>query len=65
MTAFSMRFYSCRRPVTYGITVHELGEDKVHEFQGKEPSGRKQSAIALDINSKFWDKNPTQVYPSF
>jgi hypothetical protein len=40
------------RPVTYGITVSELGEDKVHEFQGKEPSGRKQSAIALDINSK-------------
>ena len=42
--------------MSYGITVSELGEDKVHEFQGKEPSGRKQSEIALDINSKyiFW-----------
>ena len=47
-----------RRPVTYGITVSELGEDKVHEFQGKEPSGRKQSAIALDVNSKLEWQEP-------
>ena len=44
--------------MTYGITVSELGEDKVHEFQGKEPSGRKQSAIALDVNSKLEWQEP-------
>lgn len=43
--------HSFSRSVTYGIAVSELGEDLVHEYQGKEPSGRKQSAIALDINS--------------
>ena len=38
-------------PVTYGITLNELGEETVHKYQGKEPSGRKTDDIALDYNS--------------
>ena len=39
-------------PVTYGITLNELGEETVHKYQGKEPSGRKIDDIALDHHSK-------------
>jgi len=54
--------YSFSRSVTYGIAVSELGEDLVHEYQGKEPSGRKQSAIALDINSNKKANNLWKIW---
>ncbi len=36
----------------YGVTLNELGVDLVHQFQGKEPSGRKSNEIVLDHNSE-------------
>jgi len=39
-------------PVTYGITLDELGVEVVHKYQGKEPSGRKTDDIALDHHNK-------------
>ena len=49
---FHQSFNSFSLPVTYGITLNELGEETVHKYQGKEPSGRKTDDIALDYNSK-------------
>ena len=42
-------------PITYGITLHELGVEQVHKYQGREPSGRKMDDIALDYNSAIKD----------
>ena len=42
-------------PITYGITLHELGVEQVHKYQGREPSGRKMDDIALDYNSTIRD----------
>ena len=40
------------KPITYGITLSELSEEEVHQYQGREPSGRKMDEIVLDYNSK-------------
>ena len=40
------------KPITYAVTMSELGEDLVHKYQGREPSGRKSNEIVLDHNSK-------------
>jgi len=42
---------SLARPITYGITLHEL-DGLVHKYQGREPSGRKFNEIVLDHNNK-------------
>lgn len=39
------------KPVTYALTVSELGSETVHRYQGKEPSGRRANEIVLDYNS--------------
>ena len=35
-------------PLTYAVCLEELGEDIVHKFQGRAPSGRTFNEIALD-----------------
>jgi glutaminase len=51
------------KPITYSLTLEELGLETVHKYQGREPSGRMFNEIALDHNSnekfrnfimKFW-----------
>jgi len=40
------------KPITYAVTLSELGDEIVHKYQGREPSGRKINEIVLDYNSK-------------
>ena len=35
-------------PLTYAVCLEELGEDLVHKFQGRAPSGRTFNEIALN-----------------
>ena len=39
--------------MTYAVTMSELGEEIVHKYQGREPSGRNINEIVLDLNSKL------------
>lgn len=39
---------SCCKPVTYGIALEEHGEDIVHNFVGREPSGRNFNELCLN-----------------
>ena len=34
--------------LTYAICLNELGQDRIHQLQGREPSGRQFNEIALD-----------------
>ena len=43
---------STSKPITYSLTLEELGTDEVHKYQGREPSGRMFNEIVLDHNSK-------------
>lgn len=47
---FSLQAIS--KPITYAVTMSELGEEVVHKYQGREPSGRKSNEIVLDYNNK-------------
>ena len=44
---------STSKPITYSLTLEELGTEEVHKYQGREPSGRMFNEIVLDHNSKF------------
>ena len=46
---------STSKPITYSLTLEELGTDTVHKYQGREPSGRMFNEIVLDHNSKTLD----------
>ena len=37
--------------LTYAICLNELGQERVHQLQGREPSGRQFNEIALDHHS--------------
>ena len=39
---------SCSKPITYGIAIENFGEDIVHNFVGKEPSGRNFNELCLN-----------------
>ena len=39
---------SCSKPITYGIALEELGSDIVHNYVGKEPSGRNFNELCLN-----------------
>jgi len=39
---------SCSKPITYGIALETFGEDIVHNFVGKEPSGRNFNELCLN-----------------
>ena len=41
---------STSKPLTYALTLNELGTEVVHKYQGREPSGRMFNEIALDHN---------------
>ena len=43
---------STSKPITYALTLEELGTELVHTYQGREPSGRMFNEIVLDHNSK-------------
>ena len=44
--------FHCSKPITYSLTLQELGTDVVHRYQGREPSGRMFNEIVLDHNSE-------------
>ncbi len=39
---------SCSKPVTYGIALENYSEEEVHNFVGKEPSGRNFNELCLN-----------------
>lgn len=39
---------SCSKPITYAIALEKYGEEYVHNFIGKEPSGRNFNHMCLD-----------------
>jgi len=47
---------SCCKPINYGIALEENGEDYVHTYVGREPSG--QSFNELTLNKKGLPHNP-------
>lgn len=42
------------KPITYGMALNELGNEKVHKYVGTEPSGRMFNAIVLDYNGRIF-----------
>ena len=48
---------STSKPITYALTLEELGTELIHQYQGREPSGRMFNEIALDHNSKNLNPN--------
>ena len=48
-TPFTLQAIS--QVLTYAICLNELGQAKVHQLQGREPSGRQFNEIALDHQS--------------
>ena len=43
---------SCCKPINYGIALEELGEDKVHTYVGREPSGHSFNELTLNNEGK-------------
>ena len=39
---------SCSKPITYGIALDSIGDENVHNFVGKEPSGRNFNELCLN-----------------
>jgi len=44
----SFSIQSCSKPITYAIALDNYGEEFVHNFVGKEPSGRNFNNMCLD-----------------
>ena len=51
-TQIDFTVQSCCKPINYGIALEELGEDKVHEYVGREPSGQSFNELTLNKNGK-------------
>ena len=43
---------SCCKPINYGIALEELGEDEVHKYVGREPSGQAFNELTLNKDGK-------------
>lgn len=43
---------SVSKPLTYGIALHENGDEYVHNYVGHEPSGSLFNDLCLDYNGK-------------
>lgn len=43
---------SCCKPINYALALEEHGENQVHRYVGREPSGRGFNELALDHDSK-------------
>ena len=50
---------STSKPITYALSLEELGTELVHTYQGREPSGRMFNEIVLDHNGDVILKNVT------
>ena len=44
---------STSKPITYTLSLEELGADVVHKYQGREPSGRMFNEIVLDHDGEL------------
>ena len=49
---YLIKYLHFSKPITYALTLEELGTEIVHRYQGREPSGRMFNEIVLDHNSK-------------
>ena len=54
---YLIKYLHFSKPITYALTLEELGTEIVHRYQGREPSGRMFNEIVLDHNSK----NPSML----
>ena len=54
---YLIKYLNFSKPITYALTLEELGTEIVHRYQGREPSGRMFNEIVLDHNSK----NPSML----
>mgnify|MGYP001165260880 CR=1 FL=1 len=43
---------SCCKPINYGIALEELGEEEVHRYVGREPSGQSFNELTLNKDGK-------------
>ena len=43
---------SCCKPINYGIALEELGEEYVHKYVGREPSGQAFNELTLNKDGK-------------
>ena len=43
---------SCCKPINYGIALEELGEENVHQYVGREPSGQAFNELTLNNDGK-------------
>ena len=50
---YLISFSKISNPLTYAVCLEELGEDLVHKFQGRAPSGRTFNEIALNHQGKL------------
>ena len=44
---------STSKPITYTLSLEELGAGVVHKYQGREPSGRMFNEIVLDHDGEL------------
>ena len=51
-TKIDFTVQSCCKPINYGIALDELGEEKVHEYVGREPSGQSFNELTLNKDGK-------------
>ena len=50
---YRISIFMISNPLTYAVCLEELGEDLVHKFQGRAPSGRTFNEIALNHQGKL------------
>jgi glutaminase len=43
---------SCCKPINYAFALEELGEEQVHRYIGREPSGRRFNELTLDEDGR-------------
>jgi len=48
----SFTIQSTSKPITYAISLNQIGDERVHKYLGREPSGRTFNDIVLDYDDK-------------
>lgn len=51
-TKVDFSIQSCCKPINYGIALEDMGEDYVHNYVGREPSGQAFNELLLNKNGK-------------
>tara|TARA_B110000208_G_scaffold187405_1_gene245345 strand:+ start:30 stop:1598 length:1569 start_codon:yes stop_codon:yes gene_type:complete len=51
-TNIEFSIQSCCKPINYGIALEELGEENVHNYVGREPSGQSFNELLLNKDGK-------------